>query len=177
MQRLRTTLIGLLGAAVMVVIPGCSMGSASQAEAEFVAAMVPHHRLGVELLQIAEPRVNDVRVRRLVFEMASYHDADLHHLDHYLSGWSLLEAEVYPGWLDPERVRALERLSGAEFDVAWLQAMIEHHEGALDLAGHFLEEGGRKDLVTLATGIIEVQSRELAQMRHLLKEKSFIIAK
>jgi uncharacterized protein (DUF305 family) len=171
-QRLQTTLIGLLGAAVMVVIPGCSMGSASQTEAEFVAAMVPHHRLGVELLQIAEPRVNDVRVRRLVFEMASYHDADLHHLDHYLSGWSLAEAEVYSGWLDPQRVRALESLSGAEFDVAWLEAMIEHHEGALDLSVQLVDDGGRKDLVTLATGILKVQSRELAQMRQLLKEKS-----
>ncbi len=172
MRRLRTTLIGLLGAAVMLVIPACSMGSASQAEAEFVAAMVPHHRLGVELLQIAEPRVDDVRVRRLVFEMAAYHGADLHHLDHYLSGWSLLEAEVYPGWLDPERVRALEDLVGEQFDVAWLQAMIEHHEGALDLAVMLLDVGGRKELVTLATGVVEVQSRELAQMRHLLEEKS-----
>ena len=156
----------------MLVIPGCSMGSASQAEAEFVAAMVPHHRLGVELLQIAEPRVSDVRVRRLVFEMAAYHEADLHHLDHYLSGWSLVEAEVYPGWLDPERMRALESLFGAEFDVVWLEAMIEHHEGALDLAVTLLDVGGRKELVTLATGILKVQSRELAQMRHLLKEKS-----
>jgi uncharacterized protein (DUF305 family) len=104
--------------------------------------------------------------------MASYHEADLHHLDHYLSGWSLVEAEVYPGWLDPERVRALEGLAGEQFDVAWLQAMIEHHEGALVLAVQLLDIGVRKELVAIAAGIIEVQSRELTQMRHLLKEKS-----
>jgi uncharacterized protein (DUF305 family) len=66
----------------------------------------------------------------------------------------------------------LEDLVGEQFDVAWLQAMIEHHEGALDLAVMLLDVGGRKELVTLATGVVEVQSRELAQMRHLLEEKS-----
>lgn len=99
---------------------------------DFVSAMVPHHRLGIEMLEHAVPRVDDVRVRRLVFEMSGYHDDELHQLENHLAHGA--EATIFPGWIAPDRLAALDDRTGPEYDVGWLVLMIEHHEGAIELA-------------------------------------------
>jgi uncharacterized protein (DUF305 family) len=163
---------GLLTLTATLVSLACGHEAPSEVDAQFVAAMVPHHRLGVELLVLAEPRVEDVRVRRLVFEMAGYHDLDLHHLEHYLTEWSLAEAQMYPGWIAPERMRQLAGLSGAAFDLEWLRVMAEHHEGALAVAGLMMESGTNSTVKRLAAAVMKQQTRELDDMQKLVKEKS-----
>jgi uncharacterized protein (DUF305 family) len=160
----------ILAGGLLALTLACSHGTPSEVDAQFVSAMVPHHRLGLELLVLAEPRVEDVRVRRLVFEMAGYHDLDLHHLEHYLTEWSLAEAEMYPGWIAPERVRQLGELSGAAFDLEWLRVMTEHHEGALALADLMLQSGTNSTVKRLAAVVMEQQTRELAEMRRLIQQ-------
>jgi uncharacterized protein (DUF305 family) len=162
----------ILAGGLLVLTLACGHGTPSEVDAQFVAAMVPHHRLGLELLALAEPRVEDVRVRRLVFEMAGYHNLDLHHLEHYLSEWSLVEAEMYPGWISPERVRQLGELSGAAFDLEWLRVMAEHHEGALALADLMMQSGTNSTVKRLAVVVMEQQTRELEDMQQLVREKS-----
>lgn len=134
----------------------------------FVAAMVPHHRLGVELLEIAQPRVHDVRVRRLVFAMGDYHHSELHHLERRLQQWGVAEAQRYPGHLAPATLEELRRLAGRPHDVAWLQAMIEHHEGAVAIAQRQVSEGDDADLRRLAATVAEVQRAEIEEMKGLL---------
>jgi len=155
---------------VMMLAVGCGgHGQHHEADARFVATMVPHHRLGLELLALAEPRVDDVRVRRLVFQMSGYHHDELHQLEHHLAGWGLAEAEDYPGHLPPKVLTELAGTRGPDHDRAWLMAMIEHHEGALVIAHRQLDKGRDADLRRLAAGVVEVQRIELDRMRELLE--------
>ena len=110
----------------------------------FVASMVPHHRLGVELLEIAQPRVDDVRVRRLVFQMGGYHHSELQHLEHLAVEWGVAEASEFQGHLAPKVLDELRSLSGPQHDAAWLAAMIEHHEGAVAMARRQLGADDRR---------------------------------
>jgi uncharacterized protein (DUF305 family) len=154
---------------VMMLAVGCGgHRHHHEADAWFVASMVPHHRLGLELLAIAEPRVDDVRVRRLVFQMSRYHHDELHHLEHHLVRWRLAEAEDYPGHLPPNVLIELAGLQGPDHDRAWLEAMIEHHEGALVIAQRQLDQGRNADLRRLAAGVLEVQRAEIDAMTVLL---------
>jgi uncharacterized protein (DUF305 family) len=154
---------------VMMLAAGCGgHGHHHEADAWFVATMVPHHRLGLELLAIAEPRVDDVRVRRLVFQMSSYHHDELHHLEHHLVRWGLAEAEDYPGHLPPKVLAELAGLQGPDHDRAWLEAMIEHHEGALVIAQRQLDQGRDADLREVAAGVLAVQQAEIDAMTVLL---------
>jgi uncharacterized protein (DUF305 family) len=163
-----------LGGAVMVVTVALVMlvaapggSTASGQDRNFVAALVPHHRLGVQLIESAARQADDVRLRRLAFEM-SYHDHELHLLERQLHDWDLVEDEEFPGRLDDGLVAYLDTATGPDHDVVWLQSMITHHDGAIALAEQQQQGGVVASLRMVAEQTITVQGRELAAMRELL---------
>jgi uncharacterized protein (DUF305 family) len=62
----------------------------------------------------------------------------------------------------------LEALRGADFDRAWLEAMIAHHEGAIEMANDVIEKGDDVAAADLARTIIEGQTAEIERMKTLL---------
>lgn len=59
----------------------------------------------------------------------------------------------------------LEGKKGNELDKAFLEQMIVHHEGAVEMARAVKARGSHAELQTLADAIIEAQTKEIAQMR------------
>lgn len=163
--------VAALVMALLLAACGHTHGASQPNEVDhwFVATMVPHHRLGVELLEIAQPRVHDVRVRRLVFEMGGYHHDELHHLEHLLAQWGVAESSDFPGGLAPTVLDGLRATTGPDHDTAWLEAMIEHHEGAVMIADRQVNEGVDAELQQLARTVAEVQRSEIAAMKALLR--------
>ncbi len=53
----------------------------------------------------------------------------------------------------------------SEFDAAFLEQMIVHHEGAVEMAELVLTSTTRAELVVLAKAIISAQTTEIEQMR------------
>ena len=64
---------------------------------------------------------------------------------------------------------ALEKLSGRQFDIAWMSQMIAHHKGALEMAQKCLRTCEKLYVKKAATTIINVQTKEILQMKHWLK--------
>lgn len=161
--------LGEVFCAITVVVASACAGSApTTAEKTFVAEMAPHHGLGLELVEIASVRADDVRLRRMVFEMSGYHHSDVDHLGHWLDRWRVTPADDFPGLVSGVDIDRLGTLSGPLFDAAWLEAMIDHHEGALTIAGRVLAAEPRPDIADMARATVEVQSREIDEMRSLL---------
>ena len=73
-----------------------------------------------------------------------------------------------PGMMTSEDMDALENASDAEFQDMWLEMMIEHHEGAIEMAETEQGDGQFKDAVDLAGQIIDAQQQEIDIMRGLL---------
>ena len=132
--------------------------------------MVPHHRIGVELLDNAVPRVDDVRLRRLVFKMSAYHESELHDLEQRLAAWGVTESARYPGWISDGDIDDLNGLAGMDYDIRWLELMIAHHEGAVTLAAAEVGDGADAELRSLARRISAAQRDEIARMADLLAE-------
>jgi uncharacterized protein (DUF305 family) len=63
---------------------------------------------------------------------------------------------------------ALESAHGEEFEQAWLEAMIEHHRGAVEMAEQEVADGEDADAVALAKDIAAAQQQEINQMERLL---------
>ena len=134
--------------------------------------MVPHHRLGIEMLEHAQSRVDDVRLRRLVFEMSGYHGDELHTMETRLTHDGLSEAGDFPGHIERERLTALDDVTGPAYDVGWLVLMIEHHHGAVELAdAEFTRtEGGSDDeRRDLARRVAAIQRAEIDEMETLAR--------
>jgi uncharacterized protein (DUF305 family) len=78
---------------------------------------------------------------------------------------------LMPGMLTPEQMRALAAAHGAAFNRLYLQGMIQHHQGALDMVDALLatpRAGQDVEVFTFATDIIASQSAEIARMRAML---------
>ncbi len=61
-----------------------------------------------------------------------------------------------------------DRIDGADYDAAWLEAMIDHHDDALHMSERVLLYAEHDDLRALAQQIIDDQTAEIEQMEDLI---------
>lgn len=66
--------------------------------------------------------------------------------------------------------KSLEGKKDAEFDMAFIDAMIVHHEGAIEMAKMALESTSRPEMVKLANDIVMAQEGEIAMMKSWREE-------
>jgi uncharacterized protein (DUF305 family) len=72
------------------------------------------------------------------------------------------------GMMSAQDMAKLQAAKGAEFDTMWLQMMIQHHQGAIDMAKTELSQGASTDAKALAQKIIDGQQAEITEMKGLL---------
>lgn len=63
-----------------------------------------------------------------------------------------------------DMVKALEGKTGDEFDKAFIDHMIPHHEGAVEMAQLALQNANHQEIKDLSQAIIEAQEAEISQM-------------
>ena len=145
---------------------GCSNEPAHWTETDraFVARMIPHHHLGMTLVDEATVNSDDVRLRRLVFEMSGYHQSELDRLMEWADSHGIDAAGDFPGHLPDDDIAALASLDGAEHDIWWLDLMLRHHRGAVQMADAELASGQIDEVRDLADTVRRVQSDEIEQM-------------
>lgn len=78
-------------------------------------------------------------------------------------------AMAMPGEMTAEQMQSLEAASGADFDRLFLELMIMHHQGAVEMADTEIAQGSNADAVKLAESIKASQSEEIAQMQQMLQ--------
>lgn len=61
--------------------------------------------------------------------------------------------------------KQLEGLTGDEFDKAFTEMMIAHHEGAVDMAELIPTRAKHEEVKTLGKAIIAAQTKEIAEMK------------
>ncbi len=64
----------------------------------------------------------------------------------------------------------LDRLTGLDYDLAWLEAMVEHHDGAIHMSERLRPWVAHDELAAMAETIIRDQTAEIEQMEALIAE-------
>lgn len=73
-----------------------------------------------------------------------------------------------PGMMTADQTTQLTAATGADFDKLFLQLMITHHQGAVQMAETELAQGANPDALALAESIKTSQTAEIATMQQLL---------
>jgi uncharacterized protein (DUF305 family) len=73
-----------------------------------------------------------------------------------------------PGMMSADDMDALENASDSEFQDMWLEMMVEHHEGAVEMAQEQQDNGQYKPAVDLAAAVVETQTAEIDKMKTML---------
>ncbi|TDC23026.1 DUF305 domain-containing protein [Streptomyces sp. 8K308] len=148
----------------------------NDADVAFAQGMIPHHRQAVEMAELAASRAESAEVVGLAEAIEAAQAPEIATLSEWLTGWGEdvpAEDEDHSGhdmagMMSPDDMTALEQSSGAEFDAAFLRMMIEHHEGAVEMAETERANGAYQPALDMAGEIIATQSDEITRMNELI---------
>ncbi len=73
------------------------------------------------------------------------------------------------GAMGDSGAKALAKLSGKSYDIAWMSQMIEHHRGAVEMSKMCVKTCVNKDVKAAAQKIINAQDKEIKLMNTWLK--------
>ena len=98
-------------------------------------------------------------------------------LEHYEMGhdMAMSPAEMMPGMLTPEQMKALDAARGPEFDRLFLTDMIQHHRGAITVVDQlFSSPGAGQELYVFrfASDVNADQTTEIERMRLMLGDSA-----
>ena len=151
----------------------------------FVQMMIPHHAQALEMSRLARRYAVDDGVRTLAARIRAAQGPEI------LTMASWLEAEDVEvpqagdaageydhgehghdpmlGMLTDAQMRRLAAARGAEFDRLFLQGMIQHHQGAIEMADAVAVGGSAVLVSELAADVKATQAAEISRMRELLR--------
>ena len=154
--------------------------TANDADVAFAQGMIPHHEQAVEMAELAlDPKAQaSAEVRDLATRIQQAQDPEIQQLRSWLQAWGEEEMDMsgdmaghsMDGMMSADDMAALEAATGPTFDKQWVTMMIEHHEGAIEMAETEQAKGLNPDAKTLAGQIIATQQAEIDEMTALLNK-------
>ena len=149
-----------------------SSASANDADIEFVQGMIPHHQQATAMAELVQDRTERDELRQFAAKIINDQTAEIDQMRNILAAAGADEDGMGGmdmgaddgGMMDDSEMAELEGLSGDEFDIAFLDAMTRHHDGAIEMAQQVLENGENAEVADLANRIIEAQQAEIEQM-------------
>ncbi|MFA3874115.1 DUF305 domain-containing protein [Streptomyces sp. MMCC 100] len=157
----------------------------------FAQGMIPHHRQALEMARLAADRSASPGVEDLATRIEKAQDPEITTMTGWLTAWGEEVPEPMtssasagatesmpgmdhsghsgmPGMMDGEDMAKLEKTSGRAFDTMFLTMMVEHHEGAVEMAGTEKAKGRYAPAKALADDVITAQNAEITEMNKLL---------
>ena len=156
--------------------------SYSPDDVKFMQDMIPHHNQAVQMSELVPDRTNLPELR----DVAGRIDASQVDEIEFMQSWLAERGEAVPdptaheamhtshemaGMASPEDMARLAQLEGTEFDRLFLQLMIKHHEGAIEMVQDLLEQPGSAYdpvLFQFVTDVENDQTSEIERMNAML---------
>jgi len=153
----------------------------TEADIRFLQGMISHHAQAMEMSALAPTRASREEVELVAERINLSQQDEISMMQEWLEERGLdappadahhaADFDLMPGMLSPEQIAELEQSSGPAFDSLYLQYMIEHHEGALEMVENLLDQfGSAQDPVLFAftDDVTSDQSSEIERMVALL---------
>ncbi len=198
MRTTRTT-IAVLAAATALVMTACGSdeptstpepageNGANSADVTFATEMIQHHAQALVMVDMTQGRDLDPEVRELTETIREAQAPEIETMTGWLLEWGEdvpetsrdhanshgghdTGEEEMPGMMTAEQMDSLEQADGPEFQTMWLEMMVEHHEGAVEMAETEVAQGAHPGAVDLAEQVIQAQRAEITTMEQLLAD-------
>ena len=160
--------------------PSATRTDFNAADVMFLQMMYPHHAQAVDMAKLVPSRSQNQQLITLAQNIEKAQGPEMTQMTALLtsfgkpapsaemSGHDMPGMGGMPGMMSAEQMNNLTGLSCKAFDQMWLQMMIDHHSGAIDMSNTELRDGTNPDAKKLAQAIIANQQAEITQMRGML---------
>jgi uncharacterized protein (DUF305 family) len=198
-MKFRTAAIASAALAIALVLAGCSnagmagmdhgTGADPSAEAvdttfnaadeAFVTGMIPHHEQALSMAaMVLDKEGVDPRVVALAERILAAQQPEIDLMNSWLEAWGVdpdmgeMEGMDHSGagLMSDDDMAALEAATGPEASRLFLEQMVQHHTGAIEMAQQELDNGENADALDLAQTIIDAQTAEIDEMQELLSQ-------
>lgn len=164
--------------------------SYTEADVRFLHGMIPHHRQALEMTALVRRHATSDAVRQLALRMEISQRDEIALMEAWLrdhgeplamsdmgdmagmEGMEGHEMHTMPGMLTAEQMRTLANARGERFDRLFLEYMIQHHQGAVDMVDVLFASSGAAQESTIykfAEDVVADQTMEIARMQGLLE--------
>ncbi|WP_340697695.1 DUF305 domain-containing protein [Cellulosimicrobium funkei] len=156
-------------------------GTFNDQDVMFAQMMIPHHEQAIEMSDVILAKDGvDPEVTDLANQIKDAQGPEIEQLTTWLEEWGSPMEESggmdheamghgsMDGMMSEEDLQALDAAEGAEAGQLFLEQMIVHHEGAVEMAQTQVDEGENADAVAMAQEIVEAQQAEISTMEDLL---------
>lgn len=155
------------GAHVAPAAPG-DAGDAAALEIAFMSDMIAHHRGAVAMAEWLLARAPSPELRQAAEAILAAQEPEIQRMTEWLRAWYEREPEPAAA-MQREMDAMLAALAEADDpERAFLEAMIAHHMGAIDMAQLALANAAHAELRALARDVIVSQTEEVFAYREWL---------
>lgn len=173
------SIVGEPSGATTTTVTARAVGEHNDADVQFVQAMIPRLQDAVAMAALADGRASSPKVLDLAARIEDAQQAEIDTMQGWLAVWGGLDApsETSEGGGGGGTnagtgtgVVALQATSDSAFDRTFLEKMIDHHGGVIELANQEIADGKYTPALELAREIVHEQKAEIDQMQQLLKD-------
>ena len=173
-----------------------TLSRSERAEIRFLQGMSDHHQMALDMAEVCIEQAENADILAICQAVVAAQTPEIEQMQGWLLDWYNIEYQTLSmnmmetntmddmghggmnmgnmPFTDPPMMMGMmagfNRWEGLEFDIAWLESMIDHHDDAIHMAERMLERSVHDELATLAQGIIDAQSAEIDMMEALLLE-------
>jgi len=151
----------------------------NQQDVDFAQMMVPHHEQAIEMSDVILAKEGvDPAVADLATQIKDAQGPEIEQLTTWLEEWGSpmpesdsmesMDHGSMDGMMSEEDMTALQDAQGAEAGRLFLEQMIVHHQGAIEMAQAEVDSGKNEDAVAMAQQIVDTQQAEISTMENLL---------
>ena len=160
----------------------------NEADMMFAQGMIPHHTQAITMSSHAAQRAASQEVKDLAARIEQAQGPEIEQMSQMLDAWGAPRPQPgstampgmpgmpgmpmggmpMPGMMGEGQMQQLAAQSGPAFDRMFLQMMIEHHTGAIQLAQTEQAQGLNPQAKELAGAIVSDQQQEITEMQALL---------
>lgn len=161
----------------------------NDADVAFATDMIQHHAQALSMVDLTVNRTLDPEVQQLADAIREAQGPEIETMSDWLQDWDEEIPETMrdhsnaghdlegmgetmegldsgmPGVMSGDDFDALENAPDSEFQTMWLEMMIEHHEGAVEMAQDQQENGQYEPAVDLAGDVVDTQTAEIDRMK------------
>lgn len=155
-------------------------GGHNNQDVTFATDMIPHHLQAVQMAEMAQTQASSAAVKTLADQIQAAQGPEIDTMSGWLKSWGedvpdesmggmdSGSNDSMPGMMSDQVMSDLGAATGDTFDQMWLESMIAHHEGAVQMADTEIADGKAPDAIALAESIKAAQTAEMATMQKLL---------
>ena len=154
----------------------------NEQDVAFAQMMIPHHQQAVDMADYAETRSSNEKLMQMARKIKAAQEPEIGMMRGWLKKWGRSDdiplstdegmaghdmGATVAGMMSHEDAQKLEAAKGSAFDELFVDLMVQHHRGAIEMSKTEKQAGQYGEAKELADRIISSQESEIRELKKL----------